>query len=48
MSRLRVARLTDVRGEEWRILVGRGSLTAMRIQDGEISLVSLPGGTDVD
>lgn len=48
MIRLLVARLTNVTGEEWRIPVGRGSLTAMSIQDGEISLVSLPEGTDVD
>jgi broad specificity phosphatase PhoE len=48
MIRLLVARLTDVSGEDWRIPVGRGSLTAMSILDGEISLVSLPEGTDVD
>jgi broad specificity phosphatase PhoE len=48
MIRLLVARLTDVKGEDWRIPVGRGSLTSVTIQNGAITLVSLPAGTDVD
>lgn len=48
MIRLLVARLTDVNGEDWRIPVGRGSLTAISVQDQRISLVKLPEGTDVD
>ena len=48
MILLLVARLTSVDGEDWRIPVGRGSLTAMSVEDGKISLVSLPDGTDVD
>ena len=48
MIRLLVARLTLVDGEDWRIPVGRGSLTAMSVEDGRVSLVKLPEGTDVD
>ena len=48
MIRLLVARLTGINSEEWRIPVGRGSLTAMSIQDGDVSLVKLPEGSDVD
>src|SRR4051812_38906411 len=38
MIRLAVARLTGIEGEEWRIPVGRGSLTEFRVEDGEISI----------
>ncbi len=48
MIRLVVAKLTGVEGEEWRIPVGRGSLTRFEIKDGEISLAELPDGDDVD
>jgi len=48
MIRLLVARLTDIRGEQWRIPVGRGSLTSIAIKDGHIELGGLPAGTDVD
>jgi broad specificity phosphatase PhoE len=48
MIRLAVARLTGVEGEQWRIPVGRGSLTMFEVQDGRISLVELPAGDDVD
>jgi broad specificity phosphatase PhoE len=48
MIRLLVARLTDVAGEHWRIPVGRGSLTAINIEDGQVSVARLPQGTDVD
>ena len=48
MIRLLVARLTNVAGEHWRIPVGRGSLTAISIEDGQVSVAGLPRGTDVD
>jgi len=48
MIRLLVAKLTDVSGEHWRIPVGRGSLTAISIEDGQVSVAGLPRGTDVD
>jgi broad specificity phosphatase PhoE len=48
MIRLLVARLTNVAGEHWRIPVGRGSLTAITIEDGHVSVAGLPRGTDVD
>ncbi|MGY1683071.1 histidine phosphatase family protein [Geodermatophilus sp. SYSU D01176] len=48
MIRLAVARLTGVEGEQWRIPVGRGSLTLFTVQYGQISLTELPEGDDVD
>jgi broad specificity phosphatase PhoE len=48
MIRLAVVRLTGVEGEEWRIPVGRGSLTQFEIADGHIALAGLPEGDDVD
>lgn len=48
MIRLLVLGITGVSGERWRIPVGRGSLTAISIEDGRVSLAMLPEGTDVD
>jgi broad specificity phosphatase PhoE len=48
MIRLLVLGITGVSGERWRIPVGRGSLTAISIEDGRVSLAMLPAGTDVD
>jgi broad specificity phosphatase PhoE len=48
MIRLAVVRLNGVEGEQWRIPVGRGSLTQFEIEDGKISLAELPEGDDVD
>jgi broad specificity phosphatase PhoE len=48
MIRLAVARLTGLDGEEWRIPVGRGSLTRFHVREGVISLAELPAGDDVD
>ncbi|WP_222270075.1 histidine phosphatase family protein [Modestobacter marinus] len=48
MIRLVVAWLTGLEGEEWRIPVGRGSLTRFEVTDGQISLADLPDGDDVD
>lgn len=48
MIRLAVARLTGIEGEEWRIPVGRGSLTQFEVEDGRITLAELPEGDDVD
>jgi broad specificity phosphatase PhoE len=48
MIRLAVARLTGIEGEEWRIPVGRGSLTQFSVADGRISLAALPAGDDID
>lgn len=48
MIRLLVVSLTHVSGEQWRIPVGRGSMTGVRIADGRVSLDRLPEGSDVD
>ncbi|MFN2559712.1 MAG: histidine phosphatase family protein [Jatrophihabitans sp.] len=48
MIRLAVAKLHGVDDETWRIPVGRGSLTAFEIGDGQIRLDTLPDGDDVD
>ena len=48
MIRLLVASLTHASGERWRIPVGRGSLTAVTVEDGRVSIARLPEGTDVD
>ena len=48
MIRLALARLEEVRGEDWRTPVGRGSLTEFTIDEGRIRLVRLPAGDDVD
>lgn len=48
MIRLIVARLTRVTGEEWRIPVGRGSLTTFWVTGDSIELHALPQGDDVD
>jgi broad specificity phosphatase PhoE len=48
MIRLLVAGLGGVDDESWRIPVGRGSLTEVRIRDDEIYVAALPAGDDVD
>ena len=48
MIRLAVARLTGVEGEDWRIPVGRGSLTRFEVTGDAIALGELPAGDDVD
>ena len=48
MIRLAVVRLTGAEGEQWRIPVGRGSLTQFDVESGKISLTELPVGDDVD
>jgi broad specificity phosphatase PhoE len=48
MIRLAVAGLMKVDGEQWRIPVGRGSLTLMSVRDGCIEVVAFPAGDDVD
>jgi broad specificity phosphatase PhoE len=48
MIRLLVARIAGTTGEEWRIPVGRGSLTRVAVDDGHVSLTRLPEGSDVD
>jgi broad specificity phosphatase PhoE len=47
MIRLAVASTEEVEGEQWRIPLGRGSLTRFVIGDGGID-ISLPEGGDVD
>jgi broad specificity phosphatase PhoE len=48
MIRLFVAQLNGTDDESWRIPVGRGSVTELAIGDGDIRLVALPKGSDVD
>jgi broad specificity phosphatase PhoE len=49
MIRLAVLRIDPVAGEEWRIPIGRGSLTTLMVdEDGGMDLAVLPDGDDVD
>ena len=48
MIRLVAGTILDLPGERWRIPVGRGSLTKVEVEDGEIRLVGMPEGDDVD
>jgi broad specificity phosphatase PhoE len=48
MIRLVVAKLTSVDGPNWRIPVGRGSLTMFHASEDSIELRALPEGDDVD
>ena len=48
MIRLVAAKLPDLPGDRWRIPVGRGSLTRFEVQNGEIRLMGMPAGDDVD
>jgi broad specificity phosphatase PhoE len=48
MIRLVVAKLEGNSGDQWRIPVGRGSLSHFSIQDGLITLTERPAGDDVD
>jgi broad specificity phosphatase PhoE len=48
MIRLAVARLTGITGEQWRIPVGRGSLTLFHVTGDALELQALPAGDDVD
>jgi len=48
MIRLAVARISGFDGEAWRIPVGRGSLTCFFVEDGALTVASLPQGDDVD
>jgi hypothetical protein len=48
MIRLAVAQLENISGEEWRIPIGRGSLTKFEVGDDGIRLSALPEGDDVD
>jgi len=48
MIRLLVVHLGHVSGEQWRIPVGRGSMTYITIGESGIRLARLPEGSDVD
>jgi broad specificity phosphatase PhoE len=49
MIRLAVLRIDPVEGEEWRIPIGRGSLTTLMVDaQGGMELAVLPDGDDVD
>lgn len=49
MIRLVVAAIESITGEEWRIPVGRGSLTTMSIdRQGQVTVRQRPSGSDVD
>ena len=48
MIRLLAATILDLPGDQWRIPVGRGSLTTFEVEDGQIRLIDLPAGDDVD
>jgi broad specificity phosphatase PhoE len=48
MIRLAVSGLRDIPAEDWRIPVGRGSLTQFTIDNGEMRVDGLPKGEDVD
>jgi broad specificity phosphatase PhoE len=48
MIRLAVAELEGIDGEEWRIPLGRGSVTRFEITPDGIRVAALPDGDDVD
>jgi broad specificity phosphatase PhoE len=48
MIRLVAAELLDLPGDRWRIPVGRGSLTKFEVRRGEVHLVGMPEGDDID
>lgn len=48
MIRLVAATILDLPGDRWRIPVGRGSLTRFEVEAGEVRLVGMPEGDDVD
>ena len=48
MIRLAVARLVGISGEDWRIPVGRGSVTLFHANGDDLQLQALPAGADVD
>jgi broad specificity phosphatase PhoE len=48
MIRLTVVALGAVDGENWRIPVGRGSVTAFDVRDGTMGLAALPAGGEAD
>lgn len=48
MIRLTLVALGEVDGEDWRIPVGRGSVTAFDIQEGSIRLAAPPDGGEPD
>jgi broad specificity phosphatase PhoE len=48
MIRLVVASLAGITGEEWRIPVGRGSMTLFHASGDDLRLHALPDGDDVD
>jgi len=43
-----VVALGGVDGENWRIPVGRGSVTAFDVQNGAMGLAALPAGGEAD
>ncbi len=48
MIRLAVAKIEHIDGEQWRIPLGRGSLTKFELGDAGIRLAAMPEGGDVD
>jgi broad specificity phosphatase PhoE len=48
MIRLVAATILRLPGADWRIPIGRGSLTRFEVEDGNIRLVGMPDGDDVD
>jgi broad specificity phosphatase PhoE len=48
MIRLLVVGILNISGERWRIPVGRGSVTRVEIENGDVRLIDLPTGHDVD
>jgi broad specificity phosphatase PhoE len=48
MIRLAVARLNNIRGDRWRIPVGRGSFTHFEADGDSLTVAGFPRGDDVD
>jgi broad specificity phosphatase PhoE len=48
MIRLAVMQIENLDGEEWRIPIGRGSLTKFEITDDVLKIAALPAGDDLD
>jgi broad specificity phosphatase PhoE len=48
MIRLALVRLLDLSGSKWRVPVGRGSLTTVEVENGDIRVLDMPQGDDID
>lgn len=48
MIRLALVEILSLPGDKWRVPVGRGSVTKVEVEDGDIRVLDMPAGDDVD